>query len=370
MKPLPALYSLVSGAVCRIKRGLYRRGVLRAKRAPIPVISVGNIILGGSEKTPLTMELLAFFQRLGRRPALITRGYKGTWEKKGGMLSDGRAIYGSWRDAGDEPFMAALNHPGIGIFVGRDRFSSCLMAAAAGFDVVVLDDGFQHLRLHRDLDIVLHGDSRGRARREGVSAFEHAGLLLLKKNSPSGSQGTGLGGGITHPSLMSTGEYGGSGSPGKAQCPCRRGPFRRPRSGFSAVFEYDVGVQGVLPLEGGPVSPPGHLKGHRLLAFCGIAGPERFFALLRANGLDPTARLAFPDHFEYPETALDRIAKAARKAECGAFITTEKDAVKLRGGPAERIGGPIFVLKIRLGLPEEFFAAVKQTVDAATPERP
>jgi tetraacyldisaccharide 4'-kinase len=335
MKPLPALYSLVSGAVCRIKRGLYRRGVLRAKRVSIPVISVGNITLGGSEKTPLTMELLAFFQRLGRRPALITRGYKGTWEKKGGMLSDGRAIYGSWREAGDEPFMAALNHPGIGIFVGRDRFSSCLKAAAAGFDVVVLDDGFQHLRLHRDLDIVLHGDSRGRARREGVSAFEHAGLLLLKKNSPSVS-----------------------------------GPFRRPRSGFSAVFEYDVGVQGVLPLEGGPGHPPGHLKGHRLLAFCGIAGPERFFALLRANGLDPTARLAFPDHFEYPETALDRIAKAARKAGCGAFITTEKDAVKLRGGPAERIGGPIFVLKIRLGLPEEFFAAVRQTVDAATPERP
>lgn len=334
MKPLLALYSLVSRAVCRIKRGLYGRGVLRAKRASIPVISVGNITLGGSEKTPLTMELLAFFQRLGRRPALITRGYKGTWEKKGGILSDGRAINGSWREAGDEPFMAALNHPGIGIFVGRDRFSSCLKAAAAGFDVAVLDDGFQHLRLHRDLDIVLHADSRGRALREGVSAFKHAGILLLKKNSPSGS-----------------------------------GSFRRPRSGFSAVFEYDVGVQGVRPLEGGHIRPPWSFKGRRLLAFCGIAGPERFFALLRSNGLDPAARLAFPDHFEYPETALDRIAKAAREAECDAFITTEKDAVKLHGCPEERIGGPIFILKIRLDLPEEFFVAVGQAMDAATRER-
>lgn len=334
MEPLLALYSLVSRVVCRIKRGLYGRGILRAKRASIPVISVGNITLGGSEKTPLTMELLAYFQRLGRRPALITRGYKGTWEKKGGVLSDGRAIFGSWREAGDEPFMVALNHPGIGVFVGRDRFSSCLKAAAAGFDVAVLDDGFQHLRLHRDLDIVLHADSRGRALREGVSAFKQAGLLLLKKKSPPGRQS-----------------------------------FRRPRSGFSAVFEYDVRVQGVQPLQGGPVHPPGSLQGRRLLAFCGIAGPERFFALLRSNGLDPAACLSFRDHFEYPAAALDRIAKAAREADCDAFITTEKDAVKLRENPTGRIGGPIFVLKIRLDLTGEFFAAVGQALDAAARER-
>ena len=155
MKVALLVYSFFSRPLSRIKNSLYDRGVLKPRRAPLPVISVGNISLGGTEKTPLAMELLSQLVALGRRPALISRGYKGRWEKRGGVLSDGRAILGTWQDGGDEPYLIARSFPTVGVYVGKERLTSCRRAAEAGFDIAVLDDGFQHRRLARDLDIVL-----------------------------------------------------------------------------------------------------------------------------------------------------------------------------------------------------------------------
>jgi tetraacyldisaccharide 4'-kinase len=319
MKGLLAVYSVVSRAVCRFKRALYKAGIRKAARAPLTVISVGNLALGGSEKTPLALDLLGFLLEIGRKPALVTRGYKGAWEKSGGVLSDGRKILGTWREGGDEPALAALRHPKAGVYVGRDRLASCRRAHQAGFDVAVLDDGFQHLRLGRDLDIVLH-DPRGRvALREGLSALRGAGIILTKRG-PAGS---------------------------------------RPGAGRATVFEYSVREGGIVPLEDGPERPLGILKDRAFFAFCGIARPERFFEMLETSGVRPAGRAVFPDHFDYPGRALARLAADARAAGCAVLLTTEKDAVKIRDRRGPLAGLEILVLRIGLDLPAEFYAHIR-----------
>ncbi len=326
MRFAAALYSIFSRPVCRFKRWLYGRGLRQSRSAPLIVLSVGNIAHGGSEKTPLVLEILRLLLRHGYRPALVSRGYKGTWEKRGGIVSDGGSILAGWREAGDEPLMAALEAPGAGVFVGRERWASCRKAADMGFDVAVLDDGFQHLRLRRDLDIVLHDPAARTGLREGPSALRRAGIVLLKKSSAAGS--------------------------GNSR------PFRT----SSSTFLYGVSAAGVSPLDGGPLLPIDSLRGRKLAAFCGIARPERFFGLVDNLGLDISARAVFPDHFFYPDKALNKLAAAALNSGCGSFLTTEKDAVKLRGRMKGPAGLPVFVLRIGLDLPEEFSAAVLEAL--------
>ena len=166
----------------QIKNLFYRWKIFKPKRAPLPVMSVGNIAFGGSEKTPLVMNLISFLEKQGYKPALISRGYKGKWERKGGVLSDGQRILGTWEESGDEPYMVAQNFPEAGIFTGKHRHLSCEKAKDLGFEVALLDDGFQHQRLHRDLDIVLYDPGENTFRREPASALKRAHLILVKRS--------------------------------------------------------------------------------------------------------------------------------------------------------------------------------------------
>lgn len=326
MRPLLLLYSAGSRLVCRIRRARFGSGGSRAARAPIPVISVGNIALGGSGKSPLAMELLRFLADAGWRPALISRGYKGAWEKSGGVVSDGQSLLANAAQAGDEPIQAALNVPRAGVYVGRDRLESCRKAAAAGFDAAVLDDGFQHFRLARDLDIVLIGAKDGAVLREGPSALRAADIVLHAGPAP-------------------------------------RIPARSDGS-VPLLFPYRMISRGIVSFGGGPDSPGAAPPGP-ILAFCGIARPERFFALLESAGLRPAVRLRFPDHHDYPERSLARIAAAARAASCRGLVTTEKDAVKLRERVAASTGLPAYFLKLGLELPDAFFEAVRSRLPRA-----
>jgi tetraacyldisaccharide 4'-kinase len=323
MKLLLGIYSVFSRPVCRIKRAFLRMGILRAGTAPMNVLSVGNLILGGSEKTPLAMELLGFLLEIGRKPALVTRGYTSAWERTGGVLSDGRTTLGSWREGGDEPALAARRHPGAGVYVGRDRLASCRRARDAGFDVAVLDDGFQHLRLRRELDIVLYDPGARAPLRESRAALRSADVVLVK-----------------------------SGSGGPA-----------PPLGRAVAFEYSVRERGIVSLEDGPELPLSVLKGRRVFAFCAIARPERFFALLESAGSKPAGKTVFPDHFDYPEKALARLAADARAADCAVLMTTEKDAVKIRDRGALLTGFETYILRIGLDLPAGFYALVRAAVE-------
>jgi tetraacyldisaccharide 4'-kinase len=311
MRVLIDAYSRVSRSVCARKAARYDSGRKSARRAPLPVVSVGNLTLGGSGKTPLVMELIDRLLGRGFRPALVTRGYRGSWERTGGVLSDGRRFFGGWREGGDEPMMVARRYPEAGVFVGRRRLPSCLKAEAMGFDVCLLDDAFQHLEIARDLDIVIHDPRSREPLRENESALSRADILLI----PGGLD------------------------PGTISAYRKRFPRLD-------IFEYAVKPRGFEP-------PP--LPGQRILAFAGIARPERFFVLLDTLGIAPVGRLAFPDHYTYPA--------AERRLKADALVTTEKDAVKFGPDGLRFQGFPLHVLHIGLDLPPLFYDRV---VTAAT----
>ena len=317
------VYSFFSRIACRFKAAAGRMGIVKPRKPPLPVISVGNLTLGGSEKTPLAMELLGFLEKRGFRPALVSRGYKGTWEHKGGVLSDGKTLFGGWKEAGDEPYMAARRHPGAGVFIGKRRYRSCLKAGESGFDVAVLDDGFQRIGLGRGLDIVLHDFGTRQAFREGFSALKRADVLLLKKGGDERAA-------------------------------------RNIRTRFPAlpVFEYAAVSRGLRALETGEFAAAESLKGKTVLAFCGIARPERFFSLLEASGIRLGKKLIFPDHYAYPPSSLANIAKICGSLKPGALITTEKDAIKLAGRTGAWAPVPAYMLSIGLDLPPAFFEKI------------
>lgn len=313
MKLALLVYSFFSRRLSRIKNFLYDRGVFKPRRAPLPVISVGNISLGGTEKTPLAMELLSGLLALGRRPALISRGYKGRWEKTGGVLSDGRSILGTWQDAGDEPCLIARSFPAVGVYVGKNRLTSCRRAAGAGFDIAVLDDGFQHRRLARDFDIVLYSSEEKVALREPLSALRRSDILLLK----SGEEKV-------------------------------RAIKRLRGCWMGSIFSYSVIARSVSDLHTGERVPIEKLAKMKLLAFCAIARPRRFAETLREAGLEVVSFLPFPDHHPYPSVSWEKIIRACRSQGADALITTGKDAVKLADRGEEWEDTPVYVLEIGL----------------------
>lgn len=313
-------FSFIYCGLSRLRYWLYSLNLLKSKKVPLPVISVGNITFGGSGKTPLVMDLLSFLIEKNYKPALLSRGYKGNWEKKGGILSDGHKILGSWKDSGDEPFMIAKNIPKVGIFVGKNRLSSARMAAKLGFNIALLDDGFQYYPLARDLDITLYEPFSKLPRREFASSLKRADCLLVEK-------------GLKEQINKGSKKY----LAGKA------------------IYEYIVKSQGFYELgnEAKPI-PFSKIKPKKALAFCGIARPERFLHLLHQHEIYPLNLLKFPDHHSYPSSSLEKIFKAAKKLQADILITTEKDAVKL----AEHLLSsqiPSFYLKIELKPANKFY---------------
>lgn len=309
-------YRLVSQS----KNFLYRRKILKPKKTSLPIISIGNIAFGGSEKTPLVMNLISFLTEQGYTPALISRGYKGKWEKKGGVLSDGRSLLGSWEDSGDEAFMVAQNFPRAGILVGKDRLASLEKASRLGFNVGVLDDGFQHRLIHRDLDIVLYNPIEKTALREPLSSLRRAHLLLIKKRK----------------------EY-------------RIKEKLKEKLPKASLFEYSVINKGFFSLgENREKIPAEKIRDKKILAFCGIARPERFLSLLHVEGLAPEIFLKFPDHHPYPSSSIQKIIKEFVKLKTDVLLTTEKDAVKVANNSLlQKI--PVCYLKIDLDVEKDFY---------------
>jgi len=268
------LSMLFRGGVA-VRRGLYRAGVLTSTRLPVPVVVVGNLVVGGAGKTPLTIWLAHALARRGRRPGIVSRGYGGA---ESGCAEVPRG--GDWRRFGDEPVVLAEADVGP-VWIGAKRADAAraLLAAHPEVDLILCDDGLQHYALARDVEIAV------------VDARGHGNGFML----PAGP--------LREPAMRQVDAVVGNGAPG--QYAMRLEPAGLRRVGGDQA-EIRIGA----------------LRGKRLHAVAGIGHPQRFFDTLSAMGLAFTPH-AFPDHHAFAPADLDF-------ADCDIVLMTEKDAVKCR----------------------------------------
>jgi tetraacyldisaccharide 4'-kinase len=286
------------GLLVRFRRFLYAAGIARSYRAAIPVVSVGNLTVGGTGKTPVVDYLVKHELRAGRRVAVVSRGYGGRRKTGTALVSDGEGQLDD--DAhllGDEPVLLARRNPQAIVIVARRRSEGVRLAEALGAELAILDDGFQHLALERDLDILLLDAVRpfGNHRllpagvlREPVAALRRCDLVLLTRS--------------------------------QADTPIDL-PVAKPLVRCRHI------LAGQLPGLDGRMLGWDDLRGRRVLGFAGIARPQDFFASLREHGIDLQAEVFLADHQEYGPETLKRLHQACHN--CELMITTEKDAVKL-----------------------------------------
>lgn len=280
----------------------YRFHLIRSFRLPRQVISVGNLTAGGTGKTPLTAWIATYLINRGKSVAVLTRGYGGTLEGRVAVVADGRQRLLSPQQAGDEPCLLADTVPGLIVVMGSNRYAAGVMALEKFTpDIFILDDGFQHIRLHRDLDILLLDATRPLANgytlpagllRESFSAVRRADLVIYTR------------------------------------CGSGQQPSVRIPDGIAVTRARHV-LSGFRQADGGPQRQFAELAGLQGLAFAGIADPAAFFDSLEAAGLTLTATLSFPDHTRYGEEEVASLAGLRRSSKADYLITTAKDAVKL-----------------------------------------
>jgi len=313
LTPLAPLYR---GAV-RARLSAYDRGWLRSSRLPVPVISVGNLTFGGTGKTPTVIALVRDLVRRGRHPAVLTRGYGRA--ERAPVVVVGPDPNATVEAAGDEPLELARRLPGVPVVVNPDRLEGGIEARARGADVLVLDDGFQHLRLERDLDLVLldAGDPWGGGRmapggrlREPATGLARADAVLVTK-LPT----------VVEPALTEIRRAVEALAPEVPVLAARLEPTAVRRDGEAC----DAGV----------------LSGVRVLAAAGIGRPEGFFQLLREAGAEVVDTAFLDDH--HPWTPEEVRALTTRSADLDAVVaTTAKDAVKM---PAD---APVWVVEVEM----------------------
>nr|WP_163299393.1 tetraacyldisaccharide 4'-kinase [Dissulfurirhabdus thermomarina] len=332
-RPLSPLYE----TLMRVRARAYERGILDVLQLPCPVISVGNLSLGGSGKTPHVVAVGRWLRGRGIRPAVVSRGYGGRRARGGPrVVSDGDFLHATAAEAGDEPVLIAESLPGVPVVVHPDRYAAGRTAVARFHpDLVLLDDGFQHQRLGRDVDLVLlpaaapFGTGRvfpGGDLREPPDALRRASAVLL-----TGAEW------LTD-----------------AECERSRRQVQAVAPGCP-VFLSAVRPTGLSDLAGNPL-PMEYLEGTPVAAFCAVGRPEGFWDLLRDIGADLRRQAAFRDHHAYRERDLEGLEAAARGAGAKALVTTAKDAVKVRdlAGVRSKDRLPVWVLEVEVR-PEEGF---------------
>ena len=312
MNPLSAVY----GQVTRFRRHWYEQRPHLQQRLGIPVISVGNLVVGGSGKTPVVAMLGDLLLRAGYAPAVVSRGYKRRVTRSDVVIvSDGRAVVAGVDASGDEPQLLARRLPGVAVVVGANRYDAGVVARdRLGANVVILDDGFQHLSLARTVDLLLLSAAdlteallpAGRLR-EPLDAARRADALLVPR--------------------------------GEAD------PFELARRvGVEGAFEVKMTLEPLRQVTpfGAPVSQPPR----RVVTLAGIARPGRFVDAVRALGFLVERQMTFRDHHWFSSTDLQRVQQAARDTGAEAIVTTEKDAVRLEA--AGRTAVPLLFLPVNV----------------------
>ena len=321
-------FSILYGAVMAIRARFYQTGMFQSRALPCRVVSIGNITAGGTGKTPMAIFVAQTIKKLGYRVVVISRGYKGRLERSTGVVSDGRTVFLGPVDAGDEPYLIATALTDIPVVVGSDRYQAGMLAIARfSPDIIVLDDAFQHLRLKRDLDIVLLDHHvplgngyvlpRGRLR-EPTSALCRAHAIVFTRCDDA-----------PHPHPLPPLEHHG-------------------RPVFHSI--HVPVIQSVANTDGFPFNETSDFSAHegrKAVAFSGLADNDQFFDSLKQSGCRLVCQLAFADHHPYDEKDMHRIFQKAVAEGAEILITSAKDWVKVQ--PVYRLPLPVIVVDVRIG---------------------
>ncbi|OGU44003.1 MAG: tetraacyldisaccharide 4'-kinase [Ignavibacteria bacterium GWC2_56_12] len=302
--PLGWLY----GGVVRLRNVAYDRGMLSAATAAVPVICVGNISAGGTGKTPLVEEIAQWLIAEGRKVGILSRGY--------GRTTSGYVRVSGQETAlvGDEPAQISINVPPAVVAVDEDRIRGAgRLVKDNGVQVIVLDDGFQHRRLKRNLDIVairahelIHGDAMLPAGnwREPLSSLLRAQSVVITQ--------------------------------------CTNGEeFHRVRTLLPKEFRGSVAgvrtnIRSIRRAIGNSEEPMDRCRGRRVAAFSGIGTPSAFRATLTSLGMNVVEHSVFPDHHEYSAQDIEKLQRAAEESKPDMLVTTQKDLMRLRSMQFEK----------------------------------
>lgn len=331
-RPLAPLY----GGLMAARSTLYKRDFFKRHKVAAPVISVGNLTLGGTGKTPMVIYLARLFA--DKKVVIVSRGYRGKARDKVNVVADGQQIFLDARQAGDEPNLMASLLPGVPVLTGSKRiFPARYGVEHFGGDLVLLDDGFQHMSLQRDVDIVLFkvdtfmGNNRvfpGGDMREPLAALGRAHCFVLTCVDAENQK--------------------------KADAITQALEQRFPGT---PVFQASYEPVGLVPLQGEAVP----LGSFRCGAFCGLGAPRHFAKSLQQAGFDVVSFKGFADHHHYTAKELTRFVRKSRKAGATALVTTEKDLVKLQG---INVDLPLYALRMEMIMAPNFADFLRQRLAA------
>lgn len=297
----------------KIRLYLYKINILKPHKLRAVVISVGNITTGGTGKTSVTIELAKYFLRSGFKVAVLSRGYKkktNSTNNNGAILvSDGHDILTNYEISGDEPLLIAKKVPKAFVLVGKDKVKLGLSAIKLGAQILILDDGFQHIRINRDENILLI---------DCKNPFDNGCLIPsgnLRELPDSIKRATSI---ILTNLLANKGSF-----KDETVNKIKRYSRNSPITTMKYKIKQFTGINIKKTLS---TQEAANLK---VIAFSGIGNPQSFIDLLKENNILVAEHITYPDHYNYSFEDLEEIIQLARKNNVDNIITTEKDAVKL-----------------------------------------
>lgn len=334
--PLSTIY----GVVTRARLQAYRSGLLSTVKLPAAVISVGNLTTGGTGKTPLVEWICRRVAADGLRVCVLTRGYGRPNAKTQVVVSDGNRILANERESGDEPFLLAENLLGMAAVICNPNRAAAGRWAIEnlGTQVFVLDDGFQHLNLNRNLNIVVVDATEP----WGGNRLLPQGRLREPKSSLSRAECAV----ITRTELAQ--------NPGSVTSEIQK------FAGAIPVFKSTMVTSNLRTLDGQPAEYPVGA----IAAFCGVGNADAFFEQLRRAGFNLILAQAFPDHYQYKQSDIDSLVQSAKTKGAHGLITTVKDAIRLR---SLDIQIPCYVNEIQIAIEDEdvFLELIRSAITKA-----
>ncbi|PID72252.1 MAG: tetraacyldisaccharide 4'-kinase [Desulfobulbus propionicus] len=320
----------------------YKKGWFKQYAMGVPVVSVGNLTMGGTGKTPTVQYIARFLVQQGYFPAIISRGYGGKSRSPVNVVSDGKSLLLDAVVAGDEPRFLAETLPGVPVLTGVVRKIPAEKAVTMGADVLVLDDGFQHMRIKREVNLalfnadVLAGNSRifpGGDLREPVKALHRATSFLITGVTPDNEERAHQFGALLEQRFAG-----------------KRVDYSRYTVRQVVLLKEDGSFEKIATLE---------LQALNLIGVSGIARPKSFHNTLKEVKANLAHFLTFPDHVPYTDKVIGNIQKQARKYQADGIITTEKDMVKLRD---THLALPIYVVQMDSQMDASFDQHILQSL--------